>query len=107
MTHCVARVCRPGARPPELNGPNTPMIWFPSMASLAAVLSEDNQALLRIISDRNPKSITQLSELTGRKVSNLSRTLKMMATYGLVKLNRNMRELEPKALATKFLIVLE
>lgn len=30
-----------------------------------------------------------------------------MAGYGLVKLNRNMREIEPIALVTEFLVVLE
>lgn len=77
------------------------------MASLAAVLSDDNRALLRTIHDRHPRSLTELAEFTGRKVPNLSRTLKMMAGYGLVKLNRNMREIEPVALATEFLVVLE
>lgn len=107
MNRCVAGVCRPGASAPVIEGADEPVIWFTSIASLAAVLSEDNRTLLRTISNHNPKSITELSELTGRKVSNLSRTLKMMAGYGLVKLNRNVRELEPVALATRFLIILE
>ncbi|WP_219733036.1 MULTISPECIES: MarR family transcriptional regulator [Pseudomonas] len=77
------------------------------MASLAAVLSDDNRALLRTIHDQHPRSLTELAELSGRKVPNLSRTLKMMAGYGLVKLNRNMREIEPIALVTEFLVVLE
>ncbi len=107
MTRCVARVRRAGASAPEFEGSDEPVIWFTSIASLAAVLSEDNRTLLRAISSRHPKSITELAALTGRKVSNLSRTLKMMAGCGLVKLNRNMKELEPIALATRFLVMLE
>lgn len=48
------------------------------MATMAAVLSEDNQALLRLIRDRQPKSLAELAELTGRQVPNLSRSLRMM-----------------------------
>lgn len=107
MNRCVAGICRPGEPVPEIRGTEEPTIWFASMASLAAVLSDDNRALLHTIHDQRPRSLTELAELTGRKVPNLSRTLKMMAGYGLVKLNRNMREIEPVALATEFLVVLE
>ena len=45
-----------------------------SMKSLAEVLSDDNRALLHVIKDFQPKSISSLAELTGRKPGNLSRT---------------------------------
>ncbi len=45
---------------------DAPNVWLPSMATMAAVLSEDDQSLLRLIRDRRPKSLTELSELTGR-----------------------------------------
>jgi predicted transcriptional regulator len=77
------------------------------MASLAAVLSEDNRALLRVIRDAKPRSLTKLAELTGHKVPNLSRTLRTMASYGLVELKRNNRDVQPMALATEFLVVLD
>ncbi|HCO8767697.1 TPA: transcriptional regulator, partial [Pseudomonas aeruginosa] len=54
-----------------------------------------------------PKSLTELAELSGRKVPNLSRTLRMMADYGLVSLQRNVRDVQPTALATEFLVVLD
>lgn len=74
---------------------------------MAAVFSEDNQALLRLIHDRWPKSLTALAELTGQQVPNLlSRSLRMMKGYGLVKLKREGHGVEPEALATEFLIVL-
>jgi predicted transcriptional regulator len=76
------------------------------MATMAAVLSEDNQSLLCLIHDRRPKSLTELAELTGRQVPNLSRTLRMMEGYGLVELKKNIREIEPIAKATEFLVVL-
>ena len=77
------------------------------MATMAAVLSEDNQALLRLIRDRHPKSLTELAELTGRQVPNLSRTLRMMEGYGLVELKKGVREIEPTALATSFKVLID
>lgn len=82
-------------------------MWFPSMATLAAVLSEDNRALLRLMHDQRPPSLTALAELTGRQVPNLSRTLRMMEGYGLVMLKRNARELAPVARATQFKILID
>lgn len=105
MKRCTVGIRRPDAPPPQ--GSETPSIWFPSLASLAAVLSDDNRRLLRLIHDRQPKSLTELAELSGRKVPNLSRTLRMMAGYGLVSLQRNVRDVQPTALATEFLVVLD
>lgn len=77
------------------------------MATMAAVLSEDNRSLLRIIRDQHPKSLTELSEVTGRQVPNLSRTLRMMESYGLVTLKKKVRQIEPIALATSFKILID
>lgn len=65
MKRCVVGIRRPSDPEPSL-GKDTPTVWFPSMATMAAVLSEDNQALLRLIRDQRPKSLTELAELTGR-----------------------------------------
>lgn len=85
--------------------PSDPKIWFTSMRSLAEVLSDENRALLRLISERHPESITSLAELTGRKTSNLSRTLKTMANYGLVEMQRDKNQVRPVAKAIEFRIV--
>ena len=68
--------------------PSDPKIWFTSMRSLAEVLSDENRALLKIIQEAKPQSITSLAEITGRKTSNLSRTLKTMSNYGFVEMQR-------------------
>ena len=106
MKRCIVGVRQPNSSPPPQGG-EVPSIWFPSLASLAAVLSDDNRHLLRLIHDKQPKSLTELAELSGRKVPNLSRTLRMMADYGLVSLQRNVRDVQPTALATEFLVVLD
>ena len=63
-----------------------PKVWFTSAESFARVLSDRNRALLGIIATSGPESLTRLAELTGRKKSNLSRTLKTMERYGFVHL---------------------
>src|SRR5260370_40224869 len=65
-----------------------PKAWFTSTESFARVLSDRNRALLGIIAESAPKSLTSLAEMTGRKKSNLSRTLKTMERYGFVHLSR-------------------
>jgi predicted transcriptional regulator len=72
-------------------GAGEPRIWFTSTESFAKVLSAGNRALLRIIADKAPASLDELAKLTGRKKSNLSRTLRTMEGYGLVRLVRGRR----------------
>jgi len=74
------------ARGERRRQPDEPRIWFTSLESLARVLSEPNRRLLRIIDEQRPSSLAALAALTGRKPSNLSRTLKTMSQCGLVKL---------------------
>lgn len=82
-----------------------PKIWFTSMKSLAEVLSDENRALLHVITERQPVSIAALAQMTGRKPSNLSRTLKTMSNYGIVDLKRERNLVRPVARATEFRIV--
>ena len=85
--------------------PEEPKIWFTSMKSLAEVLSDENRGLLKVIAEIEPQSIAQLASVTGRKPSNLSRTLKTMANYGIVDLKRVHKKVLPVARATTFRIV--
>ncbi|TAM17239.1 MAG: MarR family transcriptional regulator [Rhodanobacter sp.] len=84
--------------------PSEPKIWFTSMRSLAEVLSDDNRALLRVIREQKPESLSQLAEFTGRAPSNLSRTLKTMERYGLVEMQRELRTVRPVVTASEFVI---
>jgi predicted transcriptional regulator len=85
--------------------PSDPKVWFTSMKSLAEVLSDDNRALLKVIMETKPASITALAESTGRKPGNLSRTLKTMSNYGIVDLKRENNHVRPVAKATEFRII--
>ena len=71
--------------------PGEPKVWFTSAESFARVLSDRNRALLGVIAESAPESLARLAELTGRKKSNLSRTLKTMERYGFVQLSRGVR----------------
>lgn len=89
-----------------------PKIWFTSIKSFAAVLSDENQELLRVIHDKEPESIADLEQMTGRKASNLSRTLRTMANYGLVRLEegsqgRGRRAVKPVAVARSVNLTLD
>lgn len=85
--------------------PTEPKIWFTSMRSLAEVLSDENRALLKMIKDLKPQSISSLAEATGRKPGNLSRTLNTMSNYGIVEMKRERNQVRPIAKATEFRIV--
>lgn len=82
-----------------------PKIWFTSMRSLAEVLSDDNRALLKVIQEAKPQSISSLADITGRKPGNLSRTLKIMSNYGFVEMKRENKHVRPIAKGTDFRIV--
>jgi predicted transcriptional regulator len=85
--------------------PSDPKIWFTSMRSLSEVLSDENRALLDVIRTSRPASISALADLTGRKQGNLSRTLKTMSRYGLVKMEKHERSLRPIARAERYQIM--
>lgn len=85
-------------------GRDDPKVWFPSLRSFANVLSEENAALLSTIRRTRPASLKDLERTTGRAPSNLSRTLRTMEKYGLVRLTegkagRGKRPLVPEVVA--------
>jgi predicted transcriptional regulator len=83
--------------------PSDPRVWVTSMRSLAEVLSDENRALLKVISEMLPGSIAELAQSTGRSPGNLSRTLKTMCNYGRVEMQAvAVRRVWPVAKATEF-----
>ena len=75
--------------------PGEPTVWFTSLVSLAQVLSEPNRALLEIVRTERPATLAALAERAGRHKGNLSRTLRSMEQFGLVRLERQGRGLVP------------
>ena len=83
-----------GELKPSAQGPK---VWFTSIESVAKVLSDRNRELLALIAEEKPESMQALVERTGRAKSNLSRTLKTMERYGLVRMEkRPNRALAPR-----------
>src|SRR5947208_15183485 len=68
-----------------------PKVWFTSTESIAKVLSAGNRELLRVIAEKAPGSHDELARITGKAKSNLSRTLRTMEGYGLIRLERGER----------------
>ncbi|MDY6860853.1 MAG: helix-turn-helix domain-containing protein [Pseudomonadota bacterium] len=87
------------ARGEEKPAADDPKVWFTSTESFAKILSNGNRELLRVIDEQAPGSLEELAQLTGRAKPNLSRTLKTMASYGLVSMERGEgRKIAPKVL---------
>lgn len=82
--------------------PNEPKIWvesadanagvreiqFHSLEAGAKLLSAKNRALLRLIAERRPKSVSELAMFAGRAEQNVMRTLHKLSAVGLVRLDR-------------------
>ena len=79
-----------------------PKVWFESLQSMAQILSSENQKLLGIIKEQKPTSLKELALLSGRKRSNLSRTLNAMSRYGIVDLVKQERAVKPIVKVTDF-----
>ena len=79
--------------------PSEPKVWFTSTESFAKVLSAGNRELLRVIAEKAPSSVDELARITGKAKSNLSRTLRTMEGYNLVRLERDERgRITPKVI---------
>lgn len=87
------------ARGEEKPAPGAPKVWFTSTESFAQILSSGNRELLRVIDEQSPGSLEELSRITGRSKPSLSRTLKTMANYGLVRMDPGVgQKVVPKVL---------
>jgi len=81
---------------------NEPKIWFESIETFCQILSTKNLELLKLIDEKKPQSIKELAEISGRRVSNLSRTLKTFNKYGIVDIIENKKAKVPVAKTTSF-----
>lgn len=66
--------------------PSDPKVWISSAEAAGKILSPKNVELLEHIRRSRPTSLQALSSSSGRKVPSLSRTLRLMEKYGIVKL---------------------
>lgn len=90
------------AKGEHIGQPDEPKIWFESLKSMAQILSNENQQLLKLILLHKPNSLAELEKISNRKKSNLSRTLKTLESYGIVELPKHKGMIVPKVKATDF-----
>ena len=80
-----------------------PKLWYTSFNTISQILNPENVTLLRLIDDERPQSVTELAEISGRKKSNLSNTLKVLSEKGFIRMEQGKgRCLKPVALYTDF-----
>lgn len=82
--------------------PDEPKVWFASVNAVGQILSNENIALLRLMAQQQPETISALARLSCRQVSNLSVTLKTLSGYGFVHLEKRGNTVRPRALFTDF-----
>ena len=61
-----------------------PKVWMTSMETLGRLLNKDNLAMINIIREKHPATISDLAKLMKREQSNVSRTLKRMFEFHIV-----------------------
>ncbi|EWH11696.1 hypothetical protein DS2_02695 [Catenovulum agarivorans DS-2] len=71
------------------------------------MLSKENQQLLRVIAEQQPQSVTELAMLTGRAVSDVSRTLKTLGEYNLVEMTTSQNGLAVKPRYQSMLLLIQ
>ncbi len=83
--------------------PDEPKHWVSSVEALGKILSEKNMILIEMIRNSKPSSLAELAALSGRKPSNLSRTLKAMEKIGIVEFEQNSKiKKAPRVVYDKF-----
>jgi len=78
-TMAVAR----GEKPPPKDAA---LPSFNSVDALLRLLTPENRQLLAVIRDRKPRSISDLSDMTGRAQPNLTRTLAKLEAVGFIRM---------------------
>lgn len=82
---------------------NEPKIWFESLTALDKLLNE-NKVLLNLILEKQPQSLSELARVSGRDNHTISRTLKTLAQYGIVRLEKHHNALKPTVNGLRFRI---
>ncbi|EGR0608753.1 transcriptional regulator [Vibrio cholerae] len=83
-----------------------PKFWFTSLAGVSQLLCPENIKLLILMDKEKPNNLTELSQLSGRSISNLSHTIKSLSAKGFVRVEKQGRVTRPVALFTDFEIVM-
>jgi len=80
-----------------------PKIWVRSVDEFRKLMSEKNVNLLAAIRTQHPKSISELAQNIHEDQGNLTKRLKMLASFGLVELEEGERIRGKSAVVPKVL----
>ena len=72
---------------------------MPAGALLGTLSSQGNLDLLRMIIQAQPGTVSELAQLAGRAQPNVSRALQQLAKHGLIRLERDGKEVRPVPVA--------
>ncbi len=78
---------------------------FNSVDAVVRLLTPENRKLLAIIRERDPQSIGELAELSGRAQPNLTRTLAKMEAAGLVAMKSVGRRRKAPSVTVKRIVI--
>lgn len=85
---------------------DAPRLWM-SVDALMRLLTPENRALLAMIAQEAPRSVSELAARSGRDQGNLSRTLDKLEQAGLIRLVADGREKRPEMLRRHLHIALD
>ena len=78
---------------------------FDSVDIVVRLLTPENRELLAIIRDRQPQSVAELAQITGRAQPNLSRTLAKMEAAGFIAMKAVGRRRKAPIVTVKRIVV--
>ncbi len=93
----VGRMLQDAIRHPELYPDRLSVVLLDEEAE-RKVLTPQRLRLLRTLRRREVESIRELAELLRRPIESVSRDLKLLETYGFVRLERNGRSKRPQVI---------
>ena len=80
---------------------------FNSVDALVRLLTPQNRRLLALIRDRNPGSVAELVQLTGRAQPNLTRTLAKLEAAGFIRMKALGRRKAPSTAIRKIVVEID
>jgi predicted transcriptional regulator len=84
MKEYTLQIARGALRPDA----HAPKIFFPSLRAMSEALNENNQALMAAIHKHHPETVSDLATIVQKDLGNVSRALKRLEGYGLVKMEK-------------------
>lgn len=85
-TQSLEEEMRAVARGERPAGKDAALPSFGSVEALMGLLTPENRRLMAAIRDRKPQSVADLSEITGRAIPDLTRTLAKLTAVGFVRM---------------------